>query len=361
MSVQRAPRWIFCVFLALGVRAGAVEPLPAPNAPSVTRTPTEPRVVLLWPTENRALAEGRPQDYYQPTISKRVISGMFGFVRSNLPEPPPYFERFHEGIDIQPVRRDENGIPLDPVRAAAAGKVAYTNTVASRSNFGLYIILEHVYGPYKAYTTYGHLARISVSPGQEVAAGDPIGILGHTGNVDGRSRAHLHFEFGFLFNDDFDSWFKKYAEPAEGKNIHGCFNGNNLFGVDPARLLMETQEGHPPTLRQVLEREKPLFRVALPATDGLTFWQKQFPFMTEPAPPGVKVESWLVDCNRIGIPLRFRPSVLKVGKPEVVWFDEKVTLQQSFSRGLVEKHQGRRCLTERTGQKWASLLLWRAE
>ena len=320
----------------------------------------EPRVVLVWPTENRALAEGRPQDYFQTTISGRAISGTYGFVRSNLPEPPPYFERFHEGIDIMPVRRDPAGRPLDPVRAAAAGRVVYANTVASRSNFGLYIVLEHEYGPYKAYTTYGHLARVTVNQGQKVAAGEDIGILGHTGNVDGLHRAHLHFEFGFMLNGAFPSWYEKYADAREGKNLHGAFNGNNLFGVDPAKLLMETHEGRPPTLREILGREKSLFRVRIPAGEGLTYWQRQFPFATTGMAGRKHPLSWEVDCNRIGIPLRFRPSDVNTPVPEVVWFDDSAGLQGSFTRGLLEKRDGRRCLTK-TGLKWTSLMGWKSE
>lgn len=326
---------------------------PAQEAP-------EPRVVLVWPTENRALAEGRPGAYFQTTISGRAISGTYGFVRSNLPEPPPYLERFHEGIDIMPVRRDPAGRPLDPVVAAAPGKVVYTNTIPSRSNFGYYVVLEHTYGPYKAYTTYGHMAKVSVERGQEVVAGEQIGILGHTGNVDGLSRAHLHFEFGFMLNDAYPSWFDKYGEPSEGVNFHGNFNGNNLFGVDPAKLLMETHQGRAPTFREVLGREKALFRVRVPAGSRPTFWQRQFPFMTEGMDGRAHPVAWDVDCNAIGIPVRMRPSEVAVKVPELVWFDETRPLQQSFTRGLVEKRDGKRGLSKH-GRKWASLLVWKTE
>lgn len=328
---------------------------------SAEETP-EPRVVLAWPTENRALSEGRPQDYFQTTISNRAVSGMYGFVRSNLPEPPPYLERFHEGIDIRPARRDAANRPLDPVRAAAPGKVVYTNTVASRSNFGLYVVIEHTYGPYKAYTTYGHMAKISVECGKRVAAGDEIGIVGHTGNVDNLEKSHLHFEFGFMLNDAFSSWYDKNAEKAEGKNPHGIYNGNNLFGVDPARLLMESQQGKAPTIREIFAREKTIFRVRVPLDAGLTYWQKQFPFMTRGWEKGKKQTAWEVDVNRIGIPLGFRPSDVETSSPELVWFDDSLSLQNSFTRGLVEKDRksGKRRLSK-YGLKWATLLTWKAE
>ena len=64
-------------------------------------------ITLSLPTKNRALLEGRNADYFQPTKMKRVVSGMYGFTRSSEDRDPPlYYDRFHEGIDIKPVRRD---------------------------------------------------------------------------------------------------------------------------------------------------------------------------------------------------------------------------------------------------------------
>ncbi|MFF8035056.1 M23 family metallopeptidase [Streptomyces sp. NPDC016626] len=71
------------------------------------------------------------------------------------------------------------------VRSVGTGTVveagwggAYGNQVVIRMNDG-------------TYTQYGHLSSIGVSVGQQVAAGQPIGLSGATGNVTG---AHLHFE-----------------------------------------------------------------------------------------------------------------------------------------------------------------------
>ncbi|EFE66664.1 peptidase [Streptomyces viridosporus ATCC 14672] len=53
------------------------------------------------------------------------------------------------------------------------------------------------------YTQYGHLSSIGVSVGQQVAAGQRIGLSGATGNVTG---AHLHFEArtGAEYGSDLD-------------------------------------------------------------------------------------------------------------------------------------------------------------
>lgn len=337
------------LFLAVAVACRAQEAVPAPPAP--------PRVALALPTENRGLLEDRLADFYQVTISGRLKSGMYGFVRSNLPEPPPYFERFHEGIDIKPVRRDPSGRPLDPVRAAAPGRVVYTNLRATASNYGLYVMIRHDYGPHQAYTTYGHLASVTVKPGQEVRAGDKIGILGWSGNVSNRSLAHLHFEFGFRLSGDFPGWYRRFADAADGPNEHGAHNGVNFLGIDPARILVETHQGRPPTIEELFAREKATFRVRVPARGRPLDFQKRFPFLTPGGLDGPAPESWEIDCNRVGLPLRFRPSAAVVEAPVLVWFDESLSLQDSFTRGLVVKEGGTRVLS-RNGKKWASLLSW---
>ncbi|MFM8653875.1 MAG: hypothetical protein ACKODZ_03965, partial [Verrucomicrobiota bacterium] len=45
------------------------------------------RIPWQLPTENRYLFENQPKKFYQPTISRRLISGMFGFTRTSAPEP----------------------------------------------------------------------------------------------------------------------------------------------------------------------------------------------------------------------------------------------------------------------------------
>lgn len=338
------------ICLWLGAVFGGV-PLGAQELP-------EPRVHLILPTENRGLLEGRLAEFYQVTISKRLKSGMYGFVRSNLPEPPPYFERFHEGIDVRPVRLDASGRPLDPVVAVADGVVVYTNLRPKASNYGYYVKVKHAYGPYEAFTTYGHLASVAVKEGQVVKAGERIGILGWSGNVEGPSYAHLHLEFGFMYHPDFAAWFRKHAEPSDGTNEHGTYNGINFIGIDPSRLIVESAAGRAPAFEDLFRREKTTFRIRVPGAGGPLNFQRRFPFLTEAGLEGPEPVSWEIDCNRVGMPLAFRRSETPCAAPEVVWFDESLSLQDSFTRGLVEKKDGRRQLS-RHGRKWASLLVWK--
>ncbi len=76
------------------------------------------------------------------------------------------------------------------VMAAANGTVWATGDtdIACRgASYGKYILLRH---PNGLATLYGHLSRISVSPGDQVSVGDTIGYSGNTGYSTG---PHLHF------------------------------------------------------------------------------------------------------------------------------------------------------------------------
>lgn len=91
---------------------------------------------------------------------------------------PGAYSNFHSGIDLAAGQGA-------PVRAAWSGVVK-----RARSGFGTYgnlIVLGH--GGFD--TSYAHLSRMGVNPGQTVTGGQIIGREGATGRVTG---AHLHFE-----------------------------------------------------------------------------------------------------------------------------------------------------------------------
>ncbi len=90
--------------------------------------------------------------------------------------------RYHNGIDIDL----ETG---DSVTSAWDGKVRYAKW--NEGGFGNLVIVRHSNG---LETFYAHLSEISVSPNQEVRAGDLLGLGGNTGNSRG---SHLHFEVRF--------------------------------------------------------------------------------------------------------------------------------------------------------------------
>lgn len=90
----------------------------------------------------------------------------------------PRWGRQHNGIDI--ARPSGKAI-----LAADAGTVTATGP---QGGFGNRVVVDHGNG----YTTlYAHLASISVKPGQKLARGQKLGVMGSTGNSTG---VHLHFE-----------------------------------------------------------------------------------------------------------------------------------------------------------------------
>ncbi|MZD04282.1 peptidoglycan DD-metalloendopeptidase family protein [Streptomyces sp. SID5785] len=72
-----------------------------------------------------------------------------------------------------------------PVRAAGDGRVV---SVSCGGAFGIQIVVRHRGG---YYTQYAHLSALAVDQGEQVRAGQWIGLSGTTGNSTG---PHLHFE-----------------------------------------------------------------------------------------------------------------------------------------------------------------------
>ena len=104
-------------------------------------------------------------------------SVMRGFGRSE--NPTNGTREQNDGIDIKAAFGT-------PVRAVADGVVNHTGYV---DGFGLVVVLEH-----DSYATvYAHLGRIQVSRGASVDQGDPLGLVGETGVIDGGG-PRLHFE-----------------------------------------------------------------------------------------------------------------------------------------------------------------------
>ena len=91
---------------------------------------------------------------------------------------PGVVDESHPGIDI--------AVPLGtPVRASGGGQVS---AAGYDPDYGLFVLLRHASG-YE--TMYGHLSRLIATEGDEVQAGQVIGLSGNSG----RSTApHLHFE-----------------------------------------------------------------------------------------------------------------------------------------------------------------------
>ncbi|MEU0580002.1 M23 family metallopeptidase [Streptomyces griseoincarnatus] len=84
----------------------------------------------------------------------------------------------HTGIDFHAA----SGTPVQSVGVGTVVEAGWGGA------YGNQIVIKMHDG---TYTQYAHLSSVSVSAGQEVTAGQQIGLSGATGNVTG---AHLHFE-----------------------------------------------------------------------------------------------------------------------------------------------------------------------
>jgi murein DD-endopeptidase MepM/ murein hydrolase activator NlpD len=257
---------------------------------------------LTWPTPNNAYLEGRPlEDFIQPTVSGLVESGLYGCVRDNG-------RRFHEGVDLFPIRRDARGEALDPIVVIADGVVAHVSTNPSLSGYGRYVVVEHPDLVPAVYTLYSHLASVTpgLAAGQVIRRGQEIGILGRSagGYTIPRERAHLHVEIGVRLSDDFDRWYrtKGFGNP----NRHGNYNGMNLLGFDPLAFFDAFRENR---IQQPGD-----FLAALPVAATVQVadrrtpdYVRRYPSLMQGAEPIGGVYGWEIDFDGSRIPLRMRP------------------------------------------------------
>lgn len=113
--------------------------------------------------------------FTRPIGIEYATTSPFGTRRSYDGGP---YSSYHSGQDF--------GAPAGvPILAPAAGRVALARPMQVRGNA---ILLDHGGG---IFTGYWHLSEFKVVEGQEVAAGDVLGLVGTTGLSTG---AHLHWE-----------------------------------------------------------------------------------------------------------------------------------------------------------------------
>lgn len=103
-----------------------------------------------------------------------------GLVRSHF---GPRSGRAHAGVDIFP-KGEKN------IVAAQAGVVEF---VGRKRGYGQTVVVNH-----KSFKTlYAHCSKIVVKKGETVKMGEPIAVVGATGNAQG---VHLHFEYQNMNN-----------------------------------------------------------------------------------------------------------------------------------------------------------------
>ena len=123
-------------------------------------------------SELKSVLEALPE---KMPLEEYVITSDFGIRKHPIDHKP----NLHAGIDLIPLANKDN------VRAVKPGKV----TIARHhGHMGNTVIVRHDRG---LETLYGHLDKILVKEGQEVAEDAVLGTVGNTGQSTGK---HLHFE-----------------------------------------------------------------------------------------------------------------------------------------------------------------------
>jgi len=316
-------------------------------------------VNLALPTDNTALLRGEPESFYQivernlrGVISYPWEGGQYGFVRDPRELAGGLvYTRFHEGMDIRPMRRDARGEPLDEVRAMADGRVVYASRQAGTSNYGRYVVVEHHWGGCPYYSLYAHLNRIVVEAGQMLKQGDKLGVMGHTGTGINRERAHVHVELNLLLSTHFEGWHAAYY-PRE-INHHGIYNGINLAGLDLPRFLLALRQNSGLTIPTFLAKEEVHYKVLIPDSPNFEL-PRRYPWMVN-ASPNDKPVSWEVSFTRSGLPLRITPSSRAVSVAELCWLKSSPIDARYLTRGDVAGRGNGGHLTQ-TGQGLMRLL-----
>jgi hypothetical protein len=139
----------------------------------------------------------------------------------------------HNGIDY--------ALPTGtPVVAAISGTV---QVLSDPPGFGNYVTVTN--GQYK--TIYAHLQRATVNSGQQVTAGQQIGISDNTGNSTG---PHLHF----------------------GVKPINVDNNNGFFGAIDPQPILNQGESDMATKEQLIE----LYKLSFPNQDVNYEWVKAY-------------------------------------------------------------------------------------
>ena len=279
--------------------------------------------------------------------------GQFGFVRGpRRTAQGVVFATLHEGIDIQPLRRDPSGAPLDDVLASAAGQVVHVSKEPGASNYGRYIVIEHRLEGCPVYTLYAHLASTAVVPGQAVRQGEVIGRMGFSGAGIDRRRAHVHFEIGIMLSENFDAWFA--TRSSGDQNKHGLFNGMNLTGANPAGILLAASKDPGFQITRHFAELEPVFKLVLPNSPDLSILRK-YPWLV-PTGEIANPPSWIISFTGTGFPVRAVASRTAVTGPGVAWIKDTEDTYAHATRGLVGGSAGSPRLTE-SGLRFVSLLL----
>lgn len=279
-------------------------------------------IVVRFPTNNTALQENRPQDFYmyvdrnfEDQKTQPWEAGSYGFTRTMVrTQAGPVAVKFHEGIDIKPLQRNADGTPLDRVHPVAGGIVVHASATPSHSNYGRYVVIEHQTEDGPLYSLYAHLASVTCNTGDQVGTGNVIGVLGYSGAGLNKTRSHVHLELCLKLQDQFEDW---YASLNMGTpNRHGLYNGLNLAGFDPAPVLLQCRDGEEFSLSRHISSLPVQYVVRIPSNGTTPNLVKRYPFLLKQGP--AQPASWEISFTGGGVPTSVTPSGQACDAPVVI-------------------------------------------
>jgi LysM repeat protein len=142
--------------------------------PNGAKQPTRSNIV---PSRNVTQIAAPPGSRQLPTVSGFIWPSAAHLITQ-------YFTWKHSGIDVA-------GGGFATANYAAKAGLVIKSQCGWNSGYGCVIMIDHGGG---IKTLYGHNSRLLVSVGEQVEAGQTIGLMGNTGNVRGPTGIHLHFE-----------------------------------------------------------------------------------------------------------------------------------------------------------------------
>ncbi|MDF1826065.1 MAG: M23 family metallopeptidase [Verrucomicrobiales bacterium] len=295
---------------------------------------------LVLPTDNDAIFSNDPSQFYMYTDrnfegvqSKPWQGGTYGFSRNQRRTSiGVVYTRFHEGVDIRPVKRDNSGNPLDEVRSIANGTVVYVNPTSSTSNYGKYVVVHHDWGDGPFFSLYAHLSLPVAVAGQQVRAGDTIAKMGYTGAGLNRERAHVHVELCMILSNQYQRWYDRHFTSA---NHHGIFNGINMIGMDIATLFKAHRANPALSVPEFLANYSEIhYKVLVPKSGQLEFLRR-YPWLGRDLNSVRNPKSWEFAFAASGVPLEIRPSSQSLSYPVVTYVKPTQTDHSYLTNGRV--------------------------